>query len=182
MELKTFSSFKTKLLTYRFFVQFPHWKQFDTGKIKDFSTIIKEFHKDLIKAVVTTRQGVELPLRMGKLMVISYRSNRSYPNFRMYRTGVITNYSNNHTDGLKCKLMYTNYERRYRVKDKYLWEFVPEAGFKKEISKAFVQNYNMYVNNPIRSISTLGSEYKLKDEIEARIAKFLLTYDEFAMN
>lgn len=151
--------------------------------MKDFTKIIHEFHKDYIEAVTQERYGVELPLKLGKHMVVSYRSKRPYPAFRgpFDRNPLV--YLNNATDGLKCKLVFTNSDHRYRVKDRYIWSFEPEVNFKKAVSKAFVQNHKNYIfSHDNQEAKSRQWDLKSREITDARIAKFLLTYDEFKID
>ncbi len=151
--------------------------------MKDFTKVINAFHQEYIKAVTEHRYGAELPLNLGKHMIVSYRSKRNYPRFKGPSDTLPTIHTNLATDGLKCKLVYSNHDSRYRFKDKYIWEFAPEVPFKKEVSKAFVANHNMYIFNPNKAdIFYRGLDFKLRSNAEAKIEKFLLTYDEFELN
>jgi hypothetical protein len=170
------------MFSHRFFNAFPQWKGFDTGKMADLTRIVKEFHTDFIDCVCTDRNGVELPKNMGKFMIVSYKSDKMYPCFRGPRDREPLRYSNDHTDGLKCKLVFTNHDRRYRVKDRFIWSFEPEVRFKQAVSKAFRANYNMFSFSPDRMIGyKMELISKNRDAEKAQIQKFLKTYNEFAI-
>lgn len=168
---------------YRFFRLFPQWAHFETKSMKDCSIIIREFHNDFIQAVAEERYGVELPLNMGKLFVISYKS-RPYMNFTNFgKEGEISKFTNNHTDGHACKIVYQNSDRRYQIKDKKLWNFEPEAKFRKIVSKEFAKNHTKYIFSPNRSkINDNNLKNIYQNNENRKIDKFLLTYDEFKMN
>lgn len=184
MKLKTLSILNSRAIIYGFYKLFPKWKQYYTGKTSDFGKVIKEFHNQFSDAVAVERYGVELPLKIGKMLVVAYKSDKKYPNFGRYNsTGDKTAYSNNHTDGLKCKLLYMNNERRYQLKDRILWEFKPEIVFRQKVSKAFAANYNNYIVTPAKGeIHFKQLEYKLRDAMEIKVRKFLSTYNEFELN
>lgn len=168
----------------KFYNQFPQYKEFwDNYHTKDFAKVIKQFHNDFIDAVISNRHGADLPLSMGNLSIISYKTPEPYVNFTQYpKLKQVSNFTNNHTDGLSCKIVYNSHERRYRFKDKRIWAFHPEKPFKSKVSKAFAKNYTRYVFSPNRRDSFYELlDYKLRDEADVRIEKFLKTYDEFAL-
>lgn len=166
-----------------FFKKFPQYKEYDTKRPKDFTDIIKEFHKDLIQEVIDNRYGVDLPLKSGRLRILSFKKNRQYPNFTQYtETGLTGGFSNIHTDGLSCKIVYSNMGNRYRMKDKIIWAFLPEAGFSKRVSDAFRLHYNRYIFSPNRNaIKKRNTEFNWKNITEENIEKFLLSYNEFEL-
>jgi hypothetical protein len=168
---------------YRFYRLFAKWKEYETNKMKDFTNIVKEFHSDLIQAVTEERYGVEMPLKSGKLMVISYRSRRNYPRFSAGYKDTNPSYHMNYaTDGLKCKIIYSNHERRYRVRDRYMWSFEPETNFRKKVSQAFVKDHNRYIFSPDRIPGKfLKIEMENIDTMKIRVQKFLAGYDEFEL-
>jgi hypothetical protein len=177
------SLLSTRMFMYRFFKKFPQYNYLNTGKSKDCSRIIKEFHNDLINAVTEHRYGVDLPLNMGKIMVVSYK-DKPYPNFQYFKQdSTITTFSNRHTDGLKCKIFYTNRERKYRMKDRYNWQFLPETGFRQKVSRAFSDDHTKYVFSPDRKENFNNYlDYKIQEDTERKVKNFLVTYNEFEMN
>ena len=81
-----------------FYKKFPQHKEFwDKASTKTFTEIIKQFHQDFIETVVANRHGVDLPLSMGNLSIISYRAPKSYVNFTKFpKMKQISNFTNNH--------------------------------------------------------------------------------------
>lgn len=167
-----------------FFKQFPQHRQYKTFSPKPFTKLIHEFHCDFIESVLSNRAGADLPLRMGNLKMIAFKS-RGYLNFANYKKGegFISKFSNNHTEGLTGKIFYSNHATKYRLKDKTIWTFEPEAPFKKKASISFLENYLKYEYSPSRlKISYNNSEFNLQDLNKEKIKIFLKTYDEFYMN
>lgn len=183
MGLKSLSILRSRMFMYRFYRLFPQWNEFETKYTKDCSIVIKEFHKDLMKAVATERYGVELPLNMGKLFVISYKS-RPYTNFiKFSKEGELSKFTNNHTDGHTCKIVYQNSDRKYQLKDKKIWDFEVCTEFRKIVSKEFAKDYTRYIFSPNRvKINNNNLKNIYKQHEDKKIEKFLLTYDEFKMN
>lgn len=149
--------------------------------MRDLTRIVQEFHQDVIDAVCEHRGGVEMPKNTGLLMIIGYRSSRQYPRFRGPADRHPTPYSNNHTDGLKCKIVYSNHERRYRVKDRYIWAFEPEAKFSKAVSRAFAAGYTRFTFSPDKPGFAQKVDMWKEQEQEEKLNRFLETYNEFSI-
>ena len=156
---------------------------FNTGKPKDLTQIIKQFHSDFIETALGEREGVELPLAMGKVVMVSYKTP-SYNNYKQFRKGaLITKHTNNHTDGLNCKIFYSNAPKRYRFKDKVMWAFEPHYKFSKAASVSFAANHVFYKYSPDSRQTfyrrmTFNAEEKRMSKIEAYLKKF----DELCIN
>ena len=163
-----------------FFKKFPQHKQFKTFSPKPFTDLIREFHQDFIGEVLNNREGADIPLKMGNLRMISYKPTNHYPNFDKYKQGTITKFVNNHTEGLSGKIVYSNHETKYRLKDKMIWSFEPEVPFKKRASLAFVINYLRYAFSPNRAkLKYVNHEIDLKEIKDNKIKSFLKNYNEF---
>lgn len=168
-----------------FFKKFPQHLQLKTWSPKPFTALIHAFHEDFIQAVIDNRDGADLPLKLGNIKIVAYKSNRRYPNFKNHlHTGApITGFVNNHTEGLNCKLLFDNKPAKYKLKDKRIWAFVPEVSFKKKISKSFVDNYNKYIYSPnTTKVRFAVRDMNLKDVNDKKIKEFLITHNEFYLN
>jgi len=183
MGIKKFSSFNSRKFLRDFFRRFPQHAAFrpKDNRMSELSNVITAFHEEFISEVVSNRYGAELPLNMGAISVVGYKKNRFYPNFSKYSTsGEITDFANIHTEGLACKIYYTNGSNRYRLKDRFLWEFLPSDPFKKQVSEVFSKEYHRFVVNPdIYKIFHKHIDSVFSEKMNLRIDKFLLTYDEF---
>lgn len=174
----------TRPFVREFFRKFPQHQQFKTKFPKDFTRIIEEFHLDFIQAVVDNRSGADLPLKCGNLKIIAFKKTRDYPNFSFYRKeGITTGFTNNHTGGLSCKIVFSNKSNRYKIKDKIMWSFQAEVPFKKRVSEAFKANYQKYMFSAnIFQIKKKNNFYKWKDLTDEHIEKYLIDYNEFEIN
>lgn len=166
-----------------FFRKFPQYKQYKTKQPKDFTWIINEFHSDFIDAVIKNRYGADLPLKFGNIRIISYKQNRVYPNLLLFQQkNVKVGFSNNHTNGLNCKIQYRNKGNRYKFKDKIIWAFFPQQSFSKRVSQAFREDYNKYIFSPNRGqIKKKLNEFNWKNISDENIEKFLISYNEFEL-
>lgn len=187
VKLKSLSISGTRDFVRGFFKEFPQHldhKPKQPGSFSEFTKIIKQFHDDFTDAVVQNRDGAELPLKMGKVFVVAFKSKKSPVNFSNYKTkGEISNHTNNHTDGWVAKIVYSNHDNKYRLKDKCIWELKRDVAFKKKVSEHFSKNYMMYMISPDkRKIFYDDLECIIRDEKNARIERFLKNYDEFNVN
>jgi hypothetical protein len=182
MEFKKLSLLNTRMFSYRFFKKFPQWQHLNTGKMSDVTRVIRTFHDEFIKAVCSGRYGVDLPAKLGKIFIVAFKAPH-YPDFSLFRKiGHVSKFLNLHTDGLKCHISYSNHERRFRVKDRVIWEFSPERGFMQNASKAFAANHTQFETTvDKRKPFYAGLDFDLKEASENRIEKFLVTYDEFQL-
>lgn len=166
-----------------FFKKFPQYSEYKTNRPKDYTEIIKAFHSDLIQAVIDNRYGANMPLKFGNLKLVAFKRTRDYPNFNLYRQGKVGGFTNNHTDGLSCKIVYTNKSNRFKLKDKIMWAFYPEDIFSKRVSKAFSQEYQKYIISPnIRQIQKKEDFFKWKQLTDDHIEEYLKSYNEFEIN
>lgn len=162
-----------------FFKKFPQHKLFKTFSPKPFTELIHAFHEDFIDQVLNNREGVDMPLKMGNLKIISYKPTRNYPNFRKYNEGMMSKFVNNHTEGLNGKIVYSNHATKYRLKDKIIWSFEPEVPFKKKASLSFSVDYLKYMFSPNRSkLKYVTHELDLKEIKDIKIKNFLNNYNE----
>ena len=164
-----------------FFKKFPQHISYKQWSPKPFTELIHVFHEEFIEAVIENREGADLPLKMGNIKIVSYKTRKRYPNFKNYLKGEpLTRFTNNHTDGLNCKILYNNDSAKYRLKDKKIWIFEPERPFQLKVSRAFADNFNKYAYSPNTvKTKTLNSEINRKHLINKKIDNFLQTYNEF---
>lgn len=164
-----------------FFKKFPQHKAYKQWSPKPFTKLIHAFHEEFVNAVIENREGADLPLKMGNIKIISYKTHKRYPNFKNYLKGEpVTSFTNNHTNGLNCRIIYSNKSGKYRVKDKNIWGFDPERPFQLKVSRAFVNNFNRYTFSPNTSETKIKNiEAGRKHLIEKKVSNFLQTYNEF---
>lgn len=166
-----------------FFKKFPQYSQFNTKRSKDLTNIINQFHFDLGEEIINNRYGIDLPLKCGHIQIVSFKRNRPYFNPSAFtKQNILTSWTNNHTNGLSCKIVYRNRSNRYKLKDKRIWEFKFEAPFKKRVSKAFSLNYNNYIFSPNRAqIKKKSDKFNWKKITDDNIEEFLINYNEFEL-
>jgi hypothetical protein len=132
------------------------------------------------------REGVELPESLGYMFIATCKSkpkdNIDYHKSRLH--GVKVSHKNWETDGALGKIVYTNYNAKYKFKDSSIWGFKPARKFKRTVSKYYIENWKMYIElNKNEKVSALIQ--KMVKTRDARI-KFAVdamkTYNEFDFN
>jgi hypothetical protein len=164
----------------KFRTKYPQYKDVSD---EDLKRVIRTLHKNIRTAVIDNRNGVELMNSMGILFVGSCKSSSS-KNIDYSRSAthdVPVAHRNWNTDGFVCKIFYTNFAVKYKVKNRELWAFDPCKDFSKETSKTYRENHTRYmvVNNKVR-ISNILLQRK-QAAIERRNNAPLGNYDEFQM-
>ena len=78
------------------------------------------------------------------------------------------------TDGHLGKIFYTNYNTKYRFKNRDLWKFEAHRDFKRTVAKEYPKNWTMYLQ--IENKSNLSYLYLKETEEHLEEIK---TYNEF---
>ena len=151
----------------------PLYSHIDNVKLKK---IIKLYNKKLWEAVVTYRNGVELPDSLGFLFIGTCKAsktiNTNYALSKQY--GKVLQNKNWETDGNLGKIFYTNFSTKYRFKNRELWRFVACRDFKRTVAKEYPKSWTKYV--------VMKNKYKvahLYDENFEETNKALNYYNEF---
>jgi hypothetical protein len=127
-----------------FKVKYPGLKNitYDT-----FKNVIEEFNRQLSDAVITHRDGVELPENTGFIFIASTRLSKEKENIDFYKSikykKKVTHH-NHETDGLIGKIIYTVSPVKYKIKDSNLWKLRASRRFKNNVTKHYPGNYNKY--------------------------------------
>lgn len=162
----------------KFKEKFPEYKDIPNETLKQ---IIRTFHTNIRAGVIDHRNGVELMNSMGILFIGSCKSSSSYnvdySKSNQYNTKVT--HKNWETDGHVCKIFYTNFPVKYKVRNREVWGFDASREFSHETSAAYKNDYRKYmvVNTKLR-ISNIF-EKKKRAAIEARKNAPLGDYNEF---
>jgi len=111
----------------------------------EFQSIIIKFNKELVNAIIDYPGGYELPNASGFIMIAAVKKGGKVVVDKgdgvEYTRQELNNIA---TNGHLCKIMYSNYEDKYRIKDKRIWTFKASKEFRKLASDAFVKNYKKY--------------------------------------
>jgi hypothetical protein len=165
-----FDSFRNK---------FPKYKDLEN---KDLKNIIKSFNEYLYNTVIETRDGVQLPESIGWIFIgtcqTSKKENVDYAKSKKY--GVAVSNKNWDTDGKLAKIFFTNYALKHKMKNREFWSFIACRDFKRKVSKAYPENWNMYVVvNPTKKLQLEHKRLAYKEVIISKTRRELQTYKDF---
>ena len=149
-----------------------------------FKEIISRSNEIIRESVINNRDGVELPESLGFLFIgtckiKSYKSdNINYG--KSIKSGVSVTNNNWESDGMLCKIFYTNYAVKYKVRDRQIWTFRPCRLFKRSVAKAYPENWTKYIiiENQVK-ISKMYSALSYIHYKEKVSKENLKTYNEF---
>lgn len=143
--------------------------------------LIKQFNETVLQNIVEGREGVELPQGLGYIFVGSCKIKKECIDYgKSIKYGIRVTHKNWNTEGYASKIFYSNCSVKYKVQDNNLWIFKAARKLKKEVSKAFNENWNKYIH--IDQNTKLSKYISVGKQIEKRIKKTqedLKTYNEF---
>jgi hypothetical protein len=170
MNKEFFDSFKEK---------YPKYKDLDN---KDIRKIVKSFNEYIYNMVIETRDGVQLPEQIGWLFIGTCQSpkkeNIDFAKSNKY--GVAVSNKNWETDGKLAKIFFTSYALKHKMKNREFWSFIACRDFKRSVSKAYSENWNMYVAvDPNKKLKLDYKKISYKHILSAKTEKDLKDYNEF---
>jgi hypothetical protein len=124
---------------------FDEYKEkFKDSKIdwKAFKGVVEGFNDLYTQEIVTNRDGAKLPGFMGIMALCSFKPKRRVPmNWlsTINTTKQIKDF-NLDTNELVCKIVYTNYKSKYKIRWAHIWRFEACRIFKRRASAAFRQD------------------------------------------
>jgi hypothetical protein len=139
----------------RFFKKYPEYKEKEEPEIYK---IIKTFNRSVCQEVINNRDGVELPESLGWLFIgtCKPKTKNNIDLGKSIKYGIKVSNKNWETDGKLAKIFYTNYAPKYRFKHRKYWGFEACRGFKRMVSKAYPDNWKMYMEiEPTKKIKAL---------------------------
>ena len=162
----------------------PEYKAFN---MSDAGLILKTFHDKLWNHATNSRDGVELPENLGFLFIGTCLSPKKYnTDFgNSIKKDVRLRHRNFESDNFLAKIFYTNYANKYKFKNRDLWVFDAIRDFKRGVSKAYPDNWKMYiqVENGIHITNYIKKSRKnswMKDQQDNFVIDAL--YNEFDLN
>lgn len=166
----------------RFIAEHPKYASLTINKFKE---VISVFNGKLWETVINEREGVELPEQLGNLFIGScprkqaHNTNYSVSN----KLGSDVQFQNLNTDSYVAKILYTNYETKYRFKNNEMWSFTGVRNFKRTVAKTYPENWKKYIllDNMIK-VSRIFRKQKIQDFIKNETEQLLEQYDEFNLD
>jgi len=113
---------------------------------KTFKGVIEDFNDMFSDEVVNNRDGVKLPGHMGFMALCAFKPKYRTPLnwLQIDDTGLQIKDLNLDTNELVCKIVYSNYTAKYKLRHLHVWKFEGCRRFKNKASAAFRINYNKY--------------------------------------
>ena len=149
----------------RFFKKYPGYRK---KKETEIYKIIKTFNKYVCQEVINNRDGVELPESLGWLFIgtCKTKSKNNIDLGKSIKYGIKVSNKNWETDGKLAKIFYSNYAPKYQFKHREYWGFEACRGFKRMVSKAYPDNWPIYMEiEPTKKIKALYSRNLLNKDI-----------------
>jgi hypothetical protein len=171
------------LMTNDFFKNFrAKFPKYEKVSDKELKKIIKVFNETVYQTVIESREGVQLPQEVGWLFVgtcdQSKKKNIDYNKSKKY--GVTVTNKNWETDGKLCKIFFTSYNLKHKIKNREFWGFTACRNFKRSVSKAYAENWNIYVQvDPKKRIQVVERRLAFKEVRDRSLMLQLKTYNEF---
>ena len=171
------------LITNDFFKIFKaRYPKYENISDKELKKIIKTFNETVYHTVIDSREGVQLPEQVGWLFIgtCDQSKKRNIDYFKSKKYGVTVTNRNWETDGKLCKIFFTSYSLKHKIKNREFWGFTACRNFKRSVSKAYAENWNMYMAvDPKKRIQLAQKSIALRDIDQRRLNEQLKTYNEF---
>jgi len=171
------------LITNDFFKTFKaKYPKYENISDKELKKIIKTFNETVYQTVIDSREGVQLPEQVGWLFIgtCNQSKKRNIDYFKSKKYGVTVTNRNWETDGKLCKIFFTSYSLKHKIKNREFWGFTACRNFKRSVSKAYAENWNMYMAvDPKKRIQLAQKSIALRDIDQRRLNEQLKTYNEF---
>lgn len=159
--------------------------KYDSLTMDKFKEVISVFNGRLWETVVDERDGIELPEQLGNLFIGSCpRKKRHNTNYKLSNElGSLVQCQNWESDNYVAKILYTNYETKYRFKNNEMWSFTGIRDFKRTVAKTYPENWKKYIllDNMIK-VSRVFRKQKVQEYIKNETDILLNQYDEFNLD
>ena len=162
--------------------KFPEYKDVPN---KVLTRIINTFNEQMWKAAVDNRDGVELPEGLGVIFIGTCNSPKKYNTDYSLSVEVDqrVKHRNFESDNYLAKIFYTNYSNKYRFLNREVYQFKGCRDFTTAASKAFVENWKMYIQvDNYAKINKLFEKQRFKEILRKRQDEQLIEYNEFDLN
>jgi hypothetical protein len=175
------------IATQAFFAKFRrHFPQYKAYTDPQLSSIIKASNQLLWETACNTKDGIELPQRLGAIFLGMIKIDRC--KIKDYGTSIKSNtevYARNlGTDGHLGKIIFTNHTNKSTLIDSDIWEFEACRNFSRAASKKFKEDWHRYQVIPMSfKPSDLLKKRRIKDFAVKRSKEFfeenIENYNEF---
>ena len=160
----------------------PEYKNVSNNVLKK---IIKNFNTNIWKHVIEYRDGVELPESLGYVFIGTCMpptgKNINPPLSLKY--GKKLKNTNLNSDGYLAKIFYSSYASKYKFEFRKLWRFKGCRNFTRATSKAYKENWKMYVMVDKNFKASMMYIRSIKKDYAVKLAnKKLSSYNEFDLD
>lgn len=174
------------LLDAKFFKEFrEEFPEYKDVSDKDLRNIIEKFNENLWKEVIANRNGVELPEGLGYLFIGSCPppSGKNIDAPKSLKYGKQLKNTNLNSDGFLAKIFYSSFASKYKYEFRKLWRFKGCRNFTRATSKAYKENWKLYVQVDKRVMISKLYKKSVKRDIMKRLAVNKLdNYNEFDLD
>jgi len=133
--------------------KYPNLAKYEDHQIK---SIIIKFNGYLIEQIVEHRDGVQLPGKLGMMMICTFkRKSKSVDIYESRKAGKLVYYSNTHSGGYTACIHYSNrykdpnttkYRRNYVNAE--MWGFISDLKFNRCVAKGMKEDWKKYRARP----------------------------------
>ncbi len=160
-------------------------KGYDNVDYETFKSIIAKHCEKIWNTVINTRDGIELPEGIGYIFIgaCPARKKQVVDYKKSFECGYKVSTMNWETDGTIGKIFFSNYNVKYKIRDREIWAFNPVRQFKREFAKVYPEKWKMYLSidktKPVSQLYFNPRKYVDRNP-EIKTDEFLLSiYNEF---
>jgi hypothetical protein len=175
-------TFLTNTLFKDFKTKFPEYNKVSN---KDLSKIIKTFNTNIWKEAINYRDGIELPEGLGYIFIGTCLppTGKNIDQVKSVKYGKQLKNTNLASDGFLAKIFYSSYASKYKYEFRKLWKFKGCRNFTRSTSKAYRENWKLYVQvDKNFKISALYKKTLIRQYLNKQNKKKLNTYNEFDLD
>ena len=123
-------------------------KGYDDVDYITFKSVIATHCEKIWRTVINTRDGIELPEGLGYVFIgaCPARKKQVVDYKKSFECGYKVSTMNWDTDGTIGKIFFSNYNSKYKIKDREIWAFNPVRQFKREFAKVYPEKWKMYLS------------------------------------
>lgn len=167
-----------------FIHKFPEHSNLDYTQFK---RIVEVFHKTLVSDLTDQRGGIELPERLGVLLIANCsRGEGIAPGVNVkesVKRGYKVFYENWHSNHKLMKIFFSNKLSRFNLKDKKLWEFRLNKENRRTVSKAYEKKPSFFITvHHKENVSEVIQRESTTKYLSAKNKVVSEDYDEFNMD
>lgn len=177
---------KLNLTNTQFYKQFiKDNPKYSSLTLEEFKNIISTFNGKIWEGAIDKRDGIQLPEQLGYIFIGTCPrkkwDNTDYKKSEHF--GVHIQNQNWESDQYTAKILYTNYETKYRFRNHELWGFTGVRDFKRTVGRTYPTEWKKYIqlDNQL-TVSRLFRTEKFKQMKTEETVTLLENYDEFNLD